>query len=330
MQSSTLCDHLTCPLAWKSTSSHSFFRFSDTNFPSDDILDLQREYNITNSIAMVLSETDDSTMSSLSESEFDDHTSFAANTAETSFEDSIDPQLCSPGINQGLYNLRNRAVPLDHDETIRSSARVQPRKAMPQGFVNSPQTQLANYFAATALDNGRSANDGGLPESIMQHPPTIPLLDDPARNSKRRSIRLVGTKIPSIGPISKFSMSQLMVGGGGPTTALESPQTMKGDTQTLGNKATLIRASAQQPPSPPASAETESMGSSARADENTPQGPSTEDLDVLLDLEDLKLADKEIPHEKLVEYFHSRELISPALCAKSSNLNLLLTICQTL
>ncbi|KAH9814056.1 kinase-like domain-containing protein [Melampsora americana] len=255
-----------------------------------------REYNINHRISMLLSETEDSSMTSESD---DQHHSFfahhpSAHTAETSIDDAIDPQLCSPENNQPiLYNLRNRLI--EKDETIKSSS-PKTRSPMPIGF--SPQSQLADYLAATGID----AAPGPVPViEVMQHPPTIPLLDDPTHsNSKRKSIRLVGTKIASIGPISKINMSEVIIGGTqGPTRLLnDTPITVKMDPiKTLGPR--------PSPLSPPASVDTHPNQSTHTEDEDPNQSEPThsptagDDLDVLLDLEDLKLSDKEIPPEKL-------------------------------
>lgn len=257
-----------------------------------------REYNINNRISMLLSETEDSSMTSESD---DQNNSFFTNhhtghTAETSIEDSIDPQLCSPENNQPiLYNLRNRLI--EKDETIKSSSPKR-RSPMPGGF--SPQSQLADYLAATGIDPPAVPPAQPATE-VMQHPPTIPLLDDLTHsNSKRKSIRLVGTKIASIGPISKINMSEVIIGGTqGPTRLLhDTPITVKMDPiKTLGPR--------PSPLSPPASVDTD-PGSSMTThhehhnqSENAHSPPGGDDLDVLLDLEDLKLSDKEIPPEKL-------------------------------
>lgn len=262
-------------------------------------------------------------MSSTSECDTDDH------SQERSFEDSIDPQLYSPEFNPGIYNLRPRrhAPPAqpDHQETVRGSAKPATRMAIPGPFqqsVQSPQTQLANYLATTGLQGNNCPIDQLDPSirspavhhqpkrnvppqptenaAVMSHPPMIPLLDDPARNNKRRSIRLVGTKVPSIGPIGKLSMSSINVGGEGPMSITE-PRTLKGAqtprTAVAAPNGTIIMKSSS-PPSPPTSTETEGE-EGQEAEHERPRQTPPEDLDVLLDLEDLKLSDKEIPPEKL-------------------------------
>ncbi|EGG00060.1 uncharacterized protein MELLADRAFT_118156 [Melampsora larici-populina 98AG31] len=270
-----------------------------------------REYNINHRISMLLSETEDSSITSESD---DQHHSFfqdndhhhhhhTGQTAETSIEDSIDPQLCSPEHNPQpiLYNLRNRLI--EKDETIKSSS---PKRRSPMPGAFSPQSQLADYLAATGIDPPVQVAVQPVTE-VMQHPPTIPLLDHPTHsNSKRKSIRLVGTKIASIGPISKINMSEVIIGGTqGPTRLLnDTPITVKIDqTKTLGPR--------PSPLSPPASVDTDPSSSGLITNHRTTttgtddetdetQSPSAgDDLDVLLDLEDLKLSDKEIPPEKL-------------------------------
>ncbi|KAA1129911.1 hypothetical protein PGTUg99_009018 [Puccinia graminis f. sp. tritici] len=292
------------------------------------------------------SETDDSMMSSASGYDTDDHVRSHPNIQERSFEDSIDPQLYSPELNPGIYNLRprNGASPPklagnhaqspgnypqqaeNHQETIRSSAQPRTRMAIPDPFnnnrqqaVHSPHSQLANFLAATGLQHQyqldpsiRSPTNDPQPAkktppaqpveepAVMSHPPMIPLLDDPSRNSKRGSIRLVGTKVPSIGPIGKMSMSSINVAGDGPMSITE-PRTMKGGvhvTSTAVAPGTVVMKSSS-PPSPPASTETQDDDGHAGSQSHRPRPSPPEDLDVLLDLEDLKLSDKEIPPEKL-------------------------------
>ncbi|POV94781.1 hypothetical protein PSTT_16657 [Puccinia striiformis] len=120
------------------------------------------------------SETDDSMMSSTSgygtDEEEEDHRRSQIEQ-ERSFEDSIDPQLYSPDLNPGIYNLRARnhaglVIPnnnnnptiLTEEPTIRSSVQPRTRMAIPDPFnqqqqtIRSPQSQLANYLAATGLN----------------------------------------------------------------------------------------------------------------------------------------------------------------------------------
>ncbi|OAV97954.1 TKL protein kinase [Puccinia triticina 1-1 BBBD Race 1] len=226
------------------------------------------------------SETDDSMTSPASGYDTDDHDHDRSDPAihERSFDDAIDPQLFSPELNPGIYNLRPRNPPSPtkhipppghpqlpdtnnnhhhhhHQETIRSSAQPRTRMAIPSPFnnVHSPHSQLANYLAATGLQHDHPHHQ--LDPSILSptkhaQPPAKKTPRPQPRSPRRRkpgSIRLVGTKVPSIGPIGKMSMSSINLTGAGPMPR----------------------------PSPP------------------------EDLDVLLDLEDLKLSDKEIPPEKL-------------------------------
>ncbi|CAH7666177.1 TKL protein kinase [Phakopsora pachyrhizi] len=278
-----------------------------------------RQYNSNSGTYPGFSENEDMIMSSMSESETDGQNSFSL-IDENSIDDSIDPQLFSPELNPGItYNLRPRKAEFeaDHQETIRTSQINIARKGIPYQFSNVPDTQLANYFAATGLQKNasptgleikvRGEDSPKMMDEVMSHPPTIPLLDDPVRNSKRRSIRLVGTKVPSIGPIGKMSMSSIVVGGNGPTAILDPTQTMRVTIEPRTAKAgqgTVGMKSVHQPPSPPTSSELES-GNTIECDNsgggNSPEGRngSAEDLDVLLDLEDLKLADKEIPPQKL-------------------------------
>ncbi|PLW38510.1 hypothetical protein PCASD_13758 [Puccinia coronata f. sp. avenae] len=284
------------------------------------------------------SETDDSMMSSASGYDTDQHSRSDPHIQERSFEDSIDPQLFSPEYNPGIYNLRPRhdqKPEIDQQQTIRSSVQPKNRLGIPDPFnnnnnnnhtapqpVRSPHSQLANYLAATGLHNqilvdqldpairspaldqppvknspsAQPAED----TAMMSHPPMIPLLDDPSRNSKRRSIRLVGTKVPSIGPIGKMSMSSINVAGEGPMSIIE-PRTMKGapvpSTAVAPNGTVIMKSSS--PPSPPASTETQEDDGHNDQQNDRPRPTPPEDLDVLLDLEDLKLSDKEIPPEKL-------------------------------
>ncbi|POW05610.1 hypothetical protein PSTT_09543, partial [Puccinia striiformis] len=289
------------------------------------------------------SETDDSMMSSTSgygtdEDEEEDHRRSQIEQ-ERSFEDSIDPQLYSPDLNPGIYNLRARnhaglVIPnnnnnptiLTEEPTIRSSVQPRTRMAIPDPFnqqqqtIRSPQSQLANYLAATGLqqnldpairsptlqESNSSTRSSTIDSALISHPPMIPLLDDPNRTNgggKRGSIRIVGTKVPSIGPIGKLSMSSINVNGDRPLMSISEPKTMKvgllAPTTAIAPNGTVI----MNPPSPPASTETQddllSGSMSLQPQQQQPAPAPTEDLDVLLDLEDLKLTDKEIPPSKL-------------------------------
>lgn len=282
-----------------------------------------REANVAHGSTSGFSETDDSMISSGYDTE---------NNQERSFEDSIDPQLYSPQLNPVIYNRTSSSKP-DPQRTIRSSHQPNTtRLALPDPFNNnatphplrSPHSQLANYLAATVIQNQQQVSVDQLDPAIrnpahqdkqqpitavnkttpsedvavMSHPPMIPLLDDPSRNRKRGSIRLVGTKVPSIGPIGKMSMSSINVAGDGPMSIIE-PRTMKvvvpvPSTAVAPNGTVVMKSSS--PPSPPASTETNDEETS---NHHRPRPSPPEDLDVLLDLEDLKLADKEIPPEKL-------------------------------
>jgi hypothetical protein len=98
-----------------------------------------------------------------------------------------------------------------------------------------------------------------------------------------------------------MSMSSINVAGEGPMSIIE-PRTMKGapvpSTAVAPNGTVIMKSSS--PPSPPASTETQEDDGHNDQQNDRPRPTPPEDLDVLLDLEDLKLSDKEIPPEKLV------------------------------
>ncbi|WAQ92063.1 hypothetical protein PtA15_15A459 [Puccinia triticina] len=225
------------------------------------------------------SETDDSMTSPASGYDTDDHDHDRSDPAihERSFDDAIDPQLFSPELNPGIYNLRprNPPSPTKHIPPPGHPQLAQPRTrmAIPSPFNNPPAKKTPPAPAEE-------------PAPVMSHPPMIPLLDDPARSRKPGSIRLVGTKVPSIGPIGKMSMSSINLTGAGPMASTPPA--------TAIPPATVVMKSSS-PPSPPASTEPEEDHSPS----HRPRPSPPEDLDVLLDLEDLKLSDKEIPPEKL-------------------------------
>lgn len=280
-------------------------------------------------------------------------------------------------LNADAENLASRPSSYAPTESS-STASVSTESPTPSrvGPAVAPPGQDSSHILRRQRDasKARSTSTGSAsPASVQQHPPSVPLLDDPVRSNKRRSIRLVGTnKTPSFGQ-SKFSSdaSSSMSALAGIAQQLQqaapgvvpSPMTMRGGTgghptptpnrvQTGAGQVNLM-STVVGPLSPPASEEmankraldneageekretdsrmdmrtatstTSSMfdseiaGPESRWDQEGAaagaggEAPGTEDLDVLLDLEDLKLADKEIPAEKLV----SGHRILPTLAA---------------
>ncbi|KAI9615790.1 hypothetical protein KEM48_005461 [Puccinia striiformis f. sp. tritici PST-130] len=210
-----------------------------------------------------------------------------------------------------IPNNNNNPTILTEEPTIRSSVQPRTRMAIPDPFnqqqqtIRSPQSQLANYLAATGLqqnldpairsptlqESNSSTRSSTIDSALISHPPMIPLLDDPNRTNgggKRGSIRIVGTKVPSIGPIGKLSMSSINVNGDRPLMSISEPKTMK---VGLLAPTTAI--------APNGTDDLLSGSMSLQPQQQQPAPAPTEDLDVLLDLEDLKLTDKEIPPSKL-------------------------------